>query len=111
MQHPSKLLDTEFNELGGKRTTYSEFDPASLEKLLVEVMLDSGDVFVDLGFGLGKVLFQAAMSMPVVARGIELSHTRHARAQEAWALRGGPQAIGVPLPVAGGRASGHLLGH
>jgi len=86
-----RLSDAETSQLGGQRTTYSELHPASLKSILSAVAIQNGEVLFDLGSGLGKILFQAALTKSVQARGIELSPTRQSRAKAMWALLQKPE--------------------
>ena len=71
-----KLAAADAEALGKLRTSYSELAPASVQRLLAAVPLEPGEVFVDLGAGLGKVAMQAALAQPVSARGVELAPPR-----------------------------------
>ena len=64
--------------------TYGELQPTATLRLLDYFELQRDDVFVDLGSGGGKVTLAAALFTKVRrARGVELSHERHALACEA----------------------------
>jgi SAM-dependent methyltransferase len=64
--------------------TYGELQPTATLRLLDYFELQRDDVFVDLGSGGGKVTLAAGLFTKVRrARGVELSHERHALACEA----------------------------
>ncbi len=57
--------------------TYGELTPAGVRKLLDYLQLTERDVFYDLGAGTGKVVMQAAMSVPLrKCVGIEIAASR-----------------------------------
>ena len=57
--------------------TYGELTPAGVRKLLDYLRLTDRDVFYDLGSGTGKVVLQAAMSVPLKkCVGIEIAASR-----------------------------------
>jgi hypothetical protein len=58
---------------------------ASIVRMLIEVPVGRGDVFIDLGAGLGKVVLLAGLLTDASARGIELQGTLVERAREAAA--------------------------
>jgi SAM-dependent methyltransferase len=62
--------------------TYGEIMPTATLRLLEYLELDGGDVFYDLGSGVGKVVMMAALATGVGrAVGIELSRSRVAKAR------------------------------
>jgi len=67
--------------------TYGEISPAGVSWLIAYVgelaALGEEDVFVDLGSGRGRVVFQVALTTPARAVGIELSVERHSAAMAA----------------------------
>lgn len=64
--------------------TYGELTPAGTRQLIAATRLGEGDVFVDLGSGVGKVVLQIALTVPGVrCIGIEINGARHAQACEA----------------------------
>lgn len=63
---------------------YGELTPAGTRQLIRATRLGPGDVFVDLGSGVGKVVLQVALAVPGVrCIGIEIDGARHASACEA----------------------------
>lgn len=57
--------------------TYGELTPAGVDRLLRELEPTPDDVFYDLGSGIGKVVLQVAMSVPIArCVGVELSASR-----------------------------------
>ena len=71
----------------GSSSTYGEIKYSSLEKLLDDLKISSQDVFYDLGSGVGKVTAQVYLNSPAKkCIGIELSDTRHDKAQKAKSL-------------------------
>ncbi|MCX4243889.1 class I SAM-dependent methyltransferase [Paraliomyxa miuraensis] len=63
-------------------STYGELMPAATDHLVEQLGLGPGDVFYDLGSGLGKVVLQVALRAPVRrCIGIELVRSRHRVAQ------------------------------
>lgn len=56
--------------------TYGELMPTATLRLIAELGLRRGDVFYDLGAGVGKVAMLAAMTTPARAIGLELSRER-----------------------------------
>ena len=69
----------DFRELGPGRLshTYGELTPGGARKLLDYLQLSERDVFYDLGAGVGKVVLQAALSVPLnKCVGIELLPSR-----------------------------------
>jgi SAM-dependent methyltransferase len=58
---------------------------APIVRMLIEVPVGRGDVFIDLGAGLGKVVLLAAILTDASARGIELQGALVERAREAAA--------------------------
>lgn len=62
----------------GSSATYGELMPSATDQLIEQLRLGSGDVFYDLGSGVGKVVLQVAMTT-AVARcvGIEMMGRRH----------------------------------
>ncbi|MEX1368018.1 MAG: hypothetical protein AB1Z98_33115 [Nannocystaceae bacterium] len=66
----------------GSSATYGEIMPAATTKLVEHLELGPGDVFYDLGSGIGKVVLQVALTSPVdKCVGIELVRSRHRIAQ------------------------------
>jgi len=66
----------------GSSPTYGEMLPAATNHLLRYLQLGPKDVFYDLGSGVGKVILQTAMTVPVASCvGIELMRSRHRIAQ------------------------------
>lgn len=64
--------------------TYGEIMPTATVRLLEHLRLGPPDVLYDLGCGVGKLVVQAAVSLPVrAAIGIELSATRGSIARDA----------------------------
>lgn len=62
----------------GGEPTYGEITPEGVSDLVVEFGLKPGDVFYDLGSGVGKVAVQVYLESPVKKSvGVELSKTRH----------------------------------
>jgi SAM-dependent methyltransferase len=61
---------------------------ASVVRALVEVPVDAGDVVIDLGAGLGKVVFLAHLLTTATARGIEIQPALVKRARAAAAALG-----------------------
>lgn len=56
---------------------YGEITPAAVKKLVDYLEMSSGDVFYDLGSGVGKVVNQVAMTVPLKrCVGVELSRSR-----------------------------------
>lgn len=65
---------------------YGEIKPASVHRLLGHLELGVDDVLYDLGSGAGKMVVQAAMTVPLRrCVGVELSKMRHDAAKEALA--------------------------
>jgi len=63
---------------------YGELTPVGTRQLIAATRLSAGDVFVDLGSGVGKVVLQVALAVPGVrCIGIEIDGDRHASACEA----------------------------
>jgi len=63
---------------------YGERTPVGTRQLIAATRLGAGDVFVDLGSGVGKVVLQVALAIPGVrCIGIEIDGARHASACEA----------------------------
>jgi tRNA G46 methylase TrmB len=61
------------------QTTYGEATPASLRRVveaLEEVGFTSDSVFIDIGSGFGKVLFDVAVSTPMLCLGYEMVDVR-----------------------------------
>lgn len=57
--------------------TYGEITPTSVDRMLSYLQMTERDVFYDLGSGVGKVINQVAISVPVRrCVGVELSETR-----------------------------------
>lgn len=72
------------NSEGTFMKTYGEFTPDGVQVLLNELAVGPGDVFCDLGSGVGKVVVQALLARkPSEAMGIELSQERHDGAEIA----------------------------
>lgn len=69
--------------------TYGELTPAGVDRLLRALSPGDSDVFYDLGAGVGKVVLQVAMSVPVArCVGVELSASRCRVARRAlWRAR------------------------
>lgn len=68
----------------GGSPVYGELTPGSVRRLIERLELGDGDVFYDLGSGLGKVVLQVAMTTPVKrCVGVELSKTRTREARSA----------------------------
>lgn len=66
----------------GSSATYGEIMPTATAKLVAHLGLGRGDVFYDLGSGIGKVVLQVALTSPVdKCVGIELVRSRHRIAQ------------------------------
>ena len=66
--------------------TYGELMPSATARLVEALKLDADDSFYDLGSGVGKVVLQVAMTVPVQRSiGIELVGTRHRIAQRMLA--------------------------
>ena len=62
--------------------TYGEIMPTAMLRMLEYLELDEGDVFYDLGAGVGKVVMMAALATKVGrAVGVELSRSRIAKAR------------------------------
>lgn len=62
----------------GGEPTYGEITPEGVSLLIAEFGMKEGDVFYDLGSGVGKVAVQVYLEVPVKKSvGIELSKTRH----------------------------------
>lgn len=62
----------------GGEPTYGEITPEGVSELIAEFGIKQGDVFYDLGSGVGKVAVQIYLESPVKKSvGIELSKTRH----------------------------------
>jgi len=65
---------------------YGEITPASVDRLLSHLGVGEDDVLYDLGSGVGKMVIQAAMTVPLRACvGVELSKMRHEAAVQALA--------------------------
>jgi hypothetical protein len=65
---------------------YGEITPASVARLLDHLGVGEDDVLYDLGSGVGKMVIQAAMTVPLRGCvGVELSRTRHEAAEQALA--------------------------
>jgi hypothetical protein len=63
---------------------YGELTAVGVRQLIRVTRLSAGDVFVDLGSGIGKVVLQVALAVPgVQCIGIEIDGARHASACEA----------------------------
>lgn len=66
--------------------TYGEITFAAVEQLADHLALGPGDVFYDLGSGVGKAVLQLAMTRPLRrVVGLELSPSRHLHASAALA--------------------------
>ena len=66
--------------------TYGEIMPTATARMVEQLGLGRGDVFYDLGSGIGKVVLQVAMSAPLDrCVGIELVGSRHRIAQRMLA--------------------------
>ncbi len=62
----------------GSSPTYGEMLPAATSHLLRYLKLGPQDVFYDLGSGVGKIVLQTAMTVPLArCVGIELMRSRH----------------------------------
>lgn len=83
--------------------TYGEITPRGLAFLLHHANASSGDVFADIGSGVGRAVLQAALQFPLrAAVGIELSSSRHATACAAlWAVAKRVRAGRSAAPGAG----------
>lgn len=69
-------------EATGSSPTYGEIMPTAITKLAERLELGPGDVFYDLGSGVGKVVLQIAMTVAVdKCVGVELVGSRHRVAQ------------------------------
>jgi len=75
--------------------TYGEVTPAGARRVFAALGLLDADgahddpyVFLDLGSGVGKLVVQAYLELPLVVRsiGVELSPTRSLHASEAWGI-------------------------
>ena len=77
--------EDEIEAIGGPRASmYGEITPLGFRTLARRLSLGSGDVFVDLGSGLGRVVLQAARDWGVErACGVEYAASRHDLAVEA----------------------------
>jgi hypothetical protein len=63
---------------------YGEITPTSVDKLLGHLEIGADDVLYDLGSGVGKMIIQAAMTVPLRrCVGVELSEMRHEAAKRA----------------------------
>ena len=65
-------------------STYGEITTKGFRELAKRIELYSGDCFLDMGSGVGRVVVQAALEFGCRSSlGVELSMTRHERAQQA----------------------------
>ena len=65
-------------------STYGEITTKGFRELAKRIELYSGDCFLDMGSGVGRVVVQAALEFGCRSSlGVELSMTRHQRAQQA----------------------------
>lgn len=69
---------------GGSGVYGEVLGDGGIDKILSKLELTESSVFVDLGSGLGRAVFQVALSTPARAIGIELSDTRQQQAR--WIL-------------------------
>lgn len=65
-------------------TTYGELTFEGAQELLDELKLSSRDVFVDVGCGIGKLVFHAAMASQATVVGIEVARGRYEQAVSIW---------------------------
>jgi SAM-dependent methyltransferase len=79
------ICETERNYIDkcGGNPTYGEITFNGLSTLIKKLQLTNKDVFYDLGCGVGKVCMQVVLTTPAQAIGIELSHTRAIKAEQA----------------------------
>lgn len=80
------IPDTEESEIRATRgsPTYGEITPTSVDRMLTYLQMTDRDVFYDLGSGVGKVINQVAISVPIRrCVGVELSETRVRLARSA----------------------------
>jgi len=65
-------------------STYGEITTKGFRELAKRIELYPGDCFLDMGSGVGRAVVQAALEFGCrSSRGVELSATRHERAQKA----------------------------
>mmetsp|Transcript_22324 Transcript_22324/g.34975 ORF Transcript_22324/g.34975 Transcript_22324/m.34975 type:complete len:339 (+) Transcript_22324:455-1471(+) len=75
--------DSGSGEIGG---VYGEITPEGFRTLMHEVGLGAHDVFMDLGSGVGRTVLHAWLEFGVLQScGVEMSPSRHARAERALA--------------------------
>ena len=68
--------------ISNRASVYGELTPLGVQRLLNHLQLTSEDVFYDLGSGVGKVVLQVAMAVPVrKCVGIEMVQSRCQSAQ------------------------------
>jgi hypothetical protein len=68
----------------GKALVYGEITAAGTRRVVAATGLGDGDVFVDLGSGIGKVALQVALTVPGVrCIGVEIDSLRHEKACKA----------------------------
>ena len=79
---------------GAEAATYGEMTPLGFRSMAERVGLCKGDVFVDLGSGLGRVVLQAAREFAVRRSiGVEYALSRHTLAEEAREASASTQSV------------------
>ena len=98
---------------GEHSSTYGEITPAGFRALATSIQLCPADAFVDLGSGVGRCVVQACLEFGCYqSHGIELSPSRHIRAQRALhdvMLHGGVGAVEASLMQGVRLVEGNLL--
>jgi len=69
--------DLELIEKSGGHAGYGEILPSAISRIFNRLGLTEKQVFIDLGSGTGKIVFQAAMEFGMKSYGFELSGNRH----------------------------------
>lgn len=65
-------LSHKLRKVKGKETTYGELMPVFVHRIFAQTALKSGQVFVDLGSGVGNVVLQSALQTGAESWGIEI---------------------------------------